>query len=199
MARADGSIGGFLKWIAIATALVVVGVTAYEYVHQDSAGGLLHYRLGNQRLEDGLHDQALTEFQAVLAEHPRHAGARLGVALALMGMERDSEALAAFDAALRDKPDFAAAFANRGILLDRLGEHEQALADYRQALRIDPELGEGPDWLTRFLRNQADRPPTIADRANYIEVELKKPPGERVLRIPERDAAQRPYKVEGEL
>jgi tetratricopeptide (TPR) repeat protein len=116
-----------------------------------------------------------------------------------MNLGRDAEALAAFDQALRAEPEFAAAFANRGILHDRMGQHEQALADYRRALALDPELGEGPGWITRFLRNQPQPPPTIADRADYLEAELAKPPGDRLLRVPERDAEQRPYKVEGSL
>jgi hypothetical protein len=49
--------------------------------------------------------------------------------------------------------------------------------------------------LTRFLRNQAERPPTIADRAAYLRAELAKPEGERRLRVPEVDARQRPYKL----
>ena len=61
------------------------------------------------------------------------------------------------------------------------------------ALELDPELAEGPSWLTRFLRNQADAPPTIADRARYLRAELAKPESERVLRVPEHDAQQRPY------
>ena len=38
-------------------------------------------------------------------------------------------------------------------------------------------------------------------KANYrsLEAELRKPPGQRRLRVPERDAEQRAYKVEGEF
>lgn len=199
MSDPHASEGSLLKWLAIGTAAAVIGATVYSYVQQEGPGGSLHYRLGNLRLEDGLHAEALEEFSALLAEQPRHAGGLLGMALALMGLGRDREALAALGQALEAKPDFAAAYANRGILHDRMGEHERALTDYRRALELDPELGEGPGWLTRFLRNQPERPPTIADRARYLDGELRKPPGERVLRQPERDRAQRPYKVEGEL
>ncbi len=80
-----------------------------------------------------------------------------------------------------------------------MGRHREALEDYREALRLDPSLAEGPGWLTRFLRNQWEPPPTIADRARYLEHELQKPPGERVLRRPEQDSQQRMYKVHGEL
>jgi len=75
-----------------------------------------------------------------------------------------------------------------------MGRHEEALADYDQALRLDREIASGPHWLTRFLRKQPEAPPTIADRAAYLRAELAKPADERVLRIPEIDAQQRPYK-----
>jgi len=88
----------------------------------------------------------------------------------------------------------AANYANRGILLDTMGRHEEALADYDEALAIDAEVAKGPHWLTRFLRNQPEAPPTIADRARYLRAELAKPEAERVLRVPEVDQQQRPYK-----
>ena len=59
--------------------------------------------------------------------------------------------------------------------------------------RARPGGREGPHWLTRFLRNQPEAPPTIADRARYLRAELAKPEAERVLRMPEIDAQQRPY------
>lgn len=186
----------FLTWLAVATAAFVVGATVYDYVLRDDDLGGLEYRLGSQRLEDGLPGEALAQFDALLAEHPDHVPGRLGRALALMGLGRDEAALAAFAETLALDPDFAAVYANRGILLDRLGRHREALADYRRALELNPELGEGPDWLTRFFRNQPDRPPTIADRARYLEAELEKPADERVLRVPEVDARQRSYKYE---
>ncbi len=186
-----------LTWLAVATALLVVGTMVYQYLYVDPPEGQLDYRRANLRLEDGEYAAALAAFDQVLAGAPQSAPSHLGRALALMGLQRHDEALDAFATALALTPDFAAAYANRGILHDRLGRYDDALADYRQALRLDPELADGPDWLTRFFRNQYDAPPTIADRARYLEAELAKPPGERLLRLPEVDAAQRSYKVGG--
>ena len=121
----------------------------------------------------------------------------MGRALALKELGRLDEAFEDVSTAIELKPDFSAAYANRGIILDHLGKYEAAIMDYRKAVRLDPELGEGPDWITRFLRNQSESPPTIIDRANYLESELKKPSSERLLKNPEEDAKQRSYKLEG--
>ena len=190
----------FMVWVAILTFAAVVGVTTYAYLFDSKDEfGELEYRRGNLRLEDGEPEAALREFDTVLRGQPEHAPAYLGRALALMAMERDEESLVDFAMAVELRPDFGAAYANRGILLDRMGRYTEAISDNRKALAIDPELGEGPGWLTRFLRNQYDRPPTIADRAQYLEEELKKPPGERKLQYQELDKKQRPYKYEGPI
>ena len=115
-----------------------------------------------------------------------------------MGLTRNDEALAAIDHAIALKPDFATAFANRGILHDRMGRAEQALGDYRKALELDDALADGPGWITRFFRKQAQAPPTIRDRAVYLERQLRKPASERLLRVPEVDREQRSYKFHGE-
>ena len=59
---------------------------------------------------------------------------------------------------------------------------------------LDPETAEGPGYLWRFLHNVNKKPSTIADRADYIEAELKKPESERLLRVQELDDQQRMYK-----
>ena len=116
-----------------------------------------------------------------------------GRARTLMQLGRAEQALAAFDAAISLKPDFGATYANRGILRDRLGRYEKAVEDYTRALELDAELADGPHWLTRFLRNQPQKPPGIAERAAYLREQLAKPANERLLKVPEVDAEQRSY------
>lgn len=88
------------------------------------------------------------------------------------------------------------AYANRGILRDHIGDYAGALADYSESLRLAPEVAEGPSFLVRFMRNQAEKPPGIADRARYLQAELAKPEAERLLRIPTADAYQRAYNID---
>ncbi len=88
------------------------------------------------------------------------------------------------------------AYANRGILKDRMADYSGALSDYRAAMQLEPAVQEGPGLVTRFLRNQAQKPPTVADRARYLEGQLAKPESERVLQQPPADSMQRPYRLD---
>ena len=173
----------------------VFGLFVYKRVLVEDEPGDFHVKTGNYRLEDDRFEEAIAEFELALGQHPSHRGAHFGLALTYIRMERLDEALAKLDETLAIDPEFAVAYANRGITNDRLGRYEEAVADYRRAVELDPKVAEGPGWLWRFLRNVSEKPPTIADRADYIEAELQKPAAERLLAVPEEDAKQRMYKV----
>ena len=179
--------------------LLVIGVATFVYywrVGTEEVPGDYNVTKGNYRLEDGQYDEAVREFTEAISQNSEHVSAHLGLAITYMQMERDDEALHEFDTTIRLDPDHAAAFADRGILYDRMGKYEDALADYRKSIEINPEVLEGPGFLWRFMRNIDEKPPTITDRARYLEEELQKPPEERTLRVPEIDEEQRMYKVE---
>lgn len=181
--------------LAISLTVLWIGWSIYDSVVAEGIDGDRAYLAGNTAFEDGLYEEAAADFEQALRENPDHIFALRGKARSLLQMGAHEAALQAFDEAIRRAPDFAATYANRGILHDRMGHIQQAIEDYEEALRLDPELADGPGWLTRFLRNQAQRPPTIADRASYLRGQLSKPPAERRLRDPALDAEQRPYKL----
>lgn len=176
--------------------LVLVAVVAFVYYWRTSeqTPGDFEVKKGNYRLEDGQLDMAIEEFRAALDENPRHKGAHLGLAVTFMQKGENDKALEHFDRLIELDPKNAVAYADRGILYDRMGQYEKALADYKRAIEINPKIAEGPGWLWRFMRNIDEKPSTIADRAKYIEEELKKPPEERLLRVPDIDEEQRMYK-----
>ncbi len=180
--------------VAVILTVAWVGWSVYDSFLRDRAPGELAYHAGNRHFEDGRWEAALRAYDEALAANPDFIHALRGRARSLMQLGRHEEALAAFDEAIRREPGFAATWANRGILHDRMGHYEAAIADYERALALDPSLNDGPNWLTRFLRLQPRRPPGIGDRARYLRAQLALPPAERVLRVPELDAAQRPYK-----
>lgn len=185
----------FLKYTAVVLTLLWLGWTVYDSFFRNVAPGDMAYQAANRLFEDGRYEEALARYNeaAEQASDPIHA--LRGRARTLVQLNRLSQALHAFDEVIARDPGFGPSYANRGIIYDRLGRYEKAVADYEKALKLDPSLGEGPGWLTRFLRNQAERPPTIADRAQYLREQLAKPESERVLRVPEEDAQQRPYKM----
>ncbi len=181
------------KRLAIALALASVAWFLYDGLISPRDPALDAQSAADRAFEDGDYDRALSLYRERETADPGNAYALRGVALSLMQLGRNDEALSAFATAINAEPEFGGAYANRGILHDRMGHHEQAADDYRHALSLDPELADGPHWMTRFLRNQPDKPPTIADRLAYLESELAKPPEERLLHLPETDAEQRPY------
>jgi len=192
-----------LKVVAVVMAVAFVGWAVWERFVADPVPGDLAYHAGNTLFEDGFYERAAAEYREALDENPDHIHALRGLARSLHKMGEHDRALALYDEAIARAPArpqdedvraaLAANHANRGILLDTMGRHQAALEDYDRALELDPEIAEGPHWLTRFLRNQPEPPPTIADRARYLRAELAKPEDQRVLRVPEEDARQRPY------
>jgi Tfp pilus assembly protein PilF len=174
--------------------LALVGVTYYKHMTTERAPGENRNRLANKYLEDGKLQEALSTFDEALALNPSFPANYFGKAITFMQLGRFDEARAQFDKALELDEKYALAYANRGILNDRTGRYPDAVKDYRKALELNPKLVKGPGWFWKFLRNVQVDTPSIADRADYIEKELKKPEGKRLLRVPELDAQQRMYK-----
>ena len=190
----DDSLYKFLKYTAITLTIAWVGWSFYDSFLSDIQPGDDAYLAANKFFEDGQYEQALKEYELALQEVPNHVHALRGKARTLMQLNRLDEALQVFNVAIAYEPNFAGTYANRGILYDRMGQYQHAVDDYDRALSMDPEVAEGPHWLTRFLRLQPEKPPTIADRMHYLKQELAKPESERVLRLPGEDEKQQPYK-----
>ena len=182
----------------LAILLGVVVFVIYWRVGSEKHPGDYNITKGNYRLEDGEFDEAVKEFSIALEKNPDHAMAHLGLAITYMQMNKNQEAMSEFNRTIALAPEMAATYADRGVLYDRMGEYEKALADYRRALAMDPEILEGPRWLWRFMRNIDKKPPTIEQRADYLEAELAKPVEERLLKVPEIDKDQRMYKINSE-
>jgi Flp pilus assembly protein TadD len=172
------------------TVLIVFGYYYFQFMAHENVPGENRCRLANKHLQDGKYNEALKVFDEVLAKYPEYKEAHHGRAITLMQINDFKGSRESFDRAVKLDENFAGAYANRGILNDLTGNYEDAVKDYRKALKI----AEGPGLIWRFLHNVSDKPSTIADRADYIEAELKKPEAERLLRAPEIDAQQRMYK-----
>ncbi len=184
----------FLKYTAVAMAVAWIGWTIYDTFLARTEPGEYAYHAATNHFADRSYDRALVEYDKALQENPGYTPALRGRAETLIMLDREPEAIEIYDQLIALQPDNAGHYANRGIAHDRLGHFEQALADYVTALALNPEVGEGPGWLTRFLRNQPEKVPGIAARARYIQEQLTLPVAERVLQVPEADASARPFK-----
>lgn len=179
--------------------LILLGIVAFAFywrVGSEENPGEYNVKKGHYRLEDGQFDEAVKEFSLALEKNPDNPNAHLGLAITYLQTNKSAEAMAEFNRVIELAPEMAAAYADRGILYDRQGEYVKALADYRKALALDPEILEGPGFLWRFMRNIEEKPPTILERADYLEAELAKPPEKRLLKVPEIDKEQRMYKID---
>ncbi len=190
----DKGLHKFLVVTAIVLTLAWIGWSYYDSKIAPSKPGDAAYLAANKLFEDGDYQRALDKYDEALEETPNHIHAMRGRARSLMQLGQSTQALAEFNTAISLEPDFGSTYANRGILHDRMGRYQKAMEDYERALELDPELIDGPHWLTRFLRNQPQKPPGIAERTAYLRKELAKPESERLLRVPEQDAEQRSYK-----
>jgi tetratricopeptide (TPR) repeat protein len=176
--------------------LAIIGLVLYWRIGVEKNPGDYLVKKANYRLEDGQYEEAVKEFSEALGTNPEHAMARLGLAVTYMQMGKDNEAMQEFNLVIEKNPDLAPAYADRGILYDRMGDQRKALADYKKSIELDEEILEGPGWLWRFMHNVGEKPPTIKDRAAYLEAELAKPEAEQLLQIPEKDKKQRMYKID---
>lgn len=190
----DEGVYRMVKYVAIAMVIAWVGWSIVDTFFIERVPGNTAYQQGNILFEDGDYGQALEHYDEALAANPELPAYVRAKARTLMQLERYDESLYWFNRAVELQPFFGGTYANRGILYDRMGEYEKAVADYEKSLELDDTVAEGPHWLIRFLRNQPEPPPTVADRMAYLKQELAKPEGERLLRVPELDEQQRTYK-----
>ncbi|MCP5420834.1 MAG: tetratricopeptide repeat protein [Gammaproteobacteria bacterium] len=190
----DEKLYRWLMRIALILTLAWLAWTLYDSFVRHAAPGDYAYHAGSNYFADGYYDKAIEEYDRALQEAPDHIPALRGRAETLIMLHREREALALYDELVALQPDNPRHYANRGIAHDRLGEYRKALADYEKSLSLDPEVGEGPGWLTRFFRNQPQKPPGIVDRARYLKHQLALPESQRLLSVPTMDEAQRPYK-----
>lgn len=184
-----------LKWVALTLALAWVGWTVWDSLLRERSPGDQAYFAAEKFFEDGEYERASQEYDRALRQGPNEPHVVRAKARTLMQLGRNDEALEWYNRVIDLQPYFGGTYANRGILYDRMGKYELAVADYEKSLQLDKEIGEGPHWLIRFLRNQPQKPPSVKERAEYLKQELAKPASERVLRVPEVDAKQRAYKA----
>ncbi len=184
-----------LMRFALLLSIAWITWSIYDGAIRENAARDNAYYAANKYFEDGLYEQALLSYRKAVLEISSHIHAKRGVARSLMQLDQYDESLKLYNEIIELEPTFAGSYANRGILHDRNKNYDAAIKDYQTAIQLNPKLANGPSWITRFLRNQAEKPPTILDRVQYLQIELNKPKDQRMLTMPEMDQAQQPYKM----
>ena len=77
-----------------------------------------------------------------------------------------------------------------GILYDRDKDYINAINFYEKALQLDNELAIGMHWIDRLLYDVRETPPTIADRLDYLKLQMMLPENDRLMSIIDIDKNQ---------
>lgn len=102
-------------------------------------------------------EQALADFDAVIAVSPQHPEAHVNRGAALLQLRRHGPAIAAFTEALGlGVQEPYKAYFNRGAAREALGDIRGAYEDYNTALDIYPDWGPANAELQRFARQRRE-------------------------------------------
>lgn len=130
-------------------------------------------RLGDQSLERGKLDQALTHFNRALSKEPGNLDYRVRKGHVLTLVNMDEAALKEFHAVLAKAPDMAAANEGAGLVYFKTGLLREADAHLRKALERDARLWRAQNALG-VMDNHAGR---YAEAVNRYEAALGVHPG----------------------
>jgi tetratricopeptide (TPR) repeat protein len=99
---------------------------------------VLRYNRAQVLVALGRLDEALADYEAVIAIDPNYPEYHFDRANLLHRLGRDEEALAEYDATIALGPPFPEAYYNRAELRLDAGDREQALAGFSYVLELDP-------------------------------------------------------------
>ncbi|RCJ21984.1 hypothetical protein A6770_04985 [Nostoc minutum NIES-26] len=107
----------------------------------------LFFNVGTGLINLGCYEEAVTNYDKVLAIKYDFLEAQLNRGVALIKLGRHEEAINNYDQALALKDDFLEAWYNRGVALANLGRYEEVLNNCDKALTIKDNYPEA--WLNR--------------------------------------------------
>lgn len=129
---------------------------ALDYRHLTQAAEIqLRINRGVTYMRRQQNEQALIDFDAVIALQPRHPEAQVNRGAALLQLRRYGPAIASFTEALGlGVQEPYKAYFNRGAAREALGDLRGAYEDYNTALDIYPDWGPANVELQRFARQR---------------------------------------------
>ena len=121
-------------------------------------------RRGEQLMRRGRMEEAIANFDEVIATDPKDVAAWINRSHALAALGRFDDALASSEKALAADPDSASACNNRAVFLNRLGRLDEALKWARRAAELNSQEPEIWDTLAEIQAASGD---TGAARESY--------------------------------
>ena len=107
------------------------------------------YKSGEGYMKAGRYEEALKEFDRVIALNGNHDLALAHHGAAYLGLKQYDEALADFNKALKLREDNIYALVNRGITYRNKGQYDEALADFTKSRT----LGYSPPRIENLMRD----------------------------------------------
>lgn len=131
-------------FLLLALALAACG--ASEPTPAAPVGGDLtadeHFQRGNEYAQEGRFEEAIAEYQAVLAAQPDHVSAMANLGVAYYNDGQFEAAIAQYERALRIAPDEADIHSNLAANYVQVGELDAALQEYQKAVELQPDLSQ---------------------------------------------------------
>jgi tetratricopeptide (TPR) repeat protein len=132
------------------------------------------FELGTSSLAQQRYAAAADEFAAVLAIHPEHRGAILGLAQARRQMGDRAGAARAFEDGMKASPGDAELPFAYGVMLEDAGRLADAEAQYRRAAGINPGLVAAHYNLGNCLQMEGKTSEAIAAYHRALELDPRK-------------------------
>jgi len=104
-------------------------------------------RAGNALLNLGRVDEAIVQYQKVLAIWPESPDSYAGLGSAFLQKKRLDEAIIEYQKAVEIKPDLAEAHNNLGYCFLQKGRVNEAITQFQKALEIKPDFAEAHNTL----------------------------------------------------
>ena len=136
-------LGVYRATVGLAVSCLIVVVVAL-FIHDRTQGNpaYLHNDNGSLLLSQGLHWDAIQEFNNAIEADPNLAQSYLNRGYAYSQLSEYQMAIESFDKSIDLNPTIALAYDHRGAAHHNLGQILLAIEDYAKALEIDPALSK---------------------------------------------------------
>jgi tetratricopeptide (TPR) repeat protein len=126
---------------------------------------------GNQLLQNGAYDQAVTQFRKLLGRDPGNFEAQFNLAFAYLNMGRHSNAVQEFAKAIAINRQCGECYGNMALAYEAQGEDERALGALYEAVKVNPGNIESRMNLATVYANKGKVNDAIAQYKQVIAID----------------------------